>query len=148
MNKFGSRGGASITPLGSANILFDGKYNFIAKLSKYILLKKYFVMLFVRLAHIWGSGLSRENEIITPVALLGCLLSTATVAGLHPIMSIPTGIYQKRNGFSFQTFTKCFLKYHKRLLKTFWREQVKYLFGETFSGIHSLISLVLSSGSH
>ena len=48
-------------------------------------------MLSVRLAHIWGSGLSRENEIITPVALLGCLLSTATVAGFYPIMSIPTG---------------------------------------------------------
>ena len=60
------------------------------------LLKKSFVMLSVRLAHIWGSGLSRENEIITPVALLGCLLSTATVAGLYPIMSIPTGISETK----------------------------------------------------
>ena len=53
-------------------------------------------MLSVRLALIWGSGLSRENEIITPVVLLGCLLSTATVAGLYPIMSIPTGISETK----------------------------------------------------
>ena len=64
-----------------------------------------FVLLFVRLAHIWGSGLSREDEIITPVAVLGCLLSTATVAGLYPIMSIPTGISKSRNGFLFHTAT-------------------------------------------
>ena len=31
-------------------------------------------VLCMRLAHIWGSGLSRENEIITLVALLGVCL--------------------------------------------------------------------------